>query len=197
MNCVGRDNHKYFFLFLFYVTMGCIYMACFSVPPFYVITYNHKRFSKFQPKRIDSGMLSLCSVLPLTLSLAVGGMMLWHFYLLATAQTSPEFAMNCRHRLSAYKQGKKWSSEKDLGFVKNWQMRFGLENNNFWYILWLFPFCYTPSVNMYNKVDMQDEVSDIECTATYNSSNDHNDINEANNTQIQQRTPGKTQIYNV
>lgn len=194
MNCVGRDNHKYFFLFLFYVTIGCIYMACFSVPPFYVITYKHKRFSKFQPRRIDSGMLSLCSVLPLTLSFAVGGMMLWHFYLLASAQTSPEFAINCHHRLRAYKQGKKFSSKKDLGFVKNWQTRFGLENNNFWYILWLFPFLYTPSVNTYNNIDMQGEISDIERTTRYDSSND---INGTNNIQIQQRTPGKTQIYNV
>ena len=160
MNCVGRDNHKYFFLFLFYVTTGCLYLACFSVPPFYTITYYHKRFSEFQPRRIDHGMLSLCAILPMTLTVAVGGMMLWHCYLLGTAQTSPEFALNCHSKLRAYKKGQRWSNPKDMGFAKNWQTRFGLENNNFWFILWLFPYVYEPSKKNYDRVEIEEDLED-------------------------------------
>ncbi len=197
MNCVGRENHKYFFLFLFYVTIGCLYLASFSVLPFYTITYRHKRFSKFQPRHIDSGMLSLCAVLPLTLTLAVGGMMLWHLYLLGTAQTSPEFAFNCQAKMRAYKQGKRWINKKDLGFVKNWKKRFGLENNNFWYILWLFPYLYKPKVNEYNKISVDDDMNVVELGLRNNNNNKiGGNINE--NIQIQQRTPNSsTTIHHV
>lgn len=143
MNCVGRHNHSYFFLFLFYVTTGCLFFSGFSVPPFYSLHFRHRKFSKYQPKHLDHGMLSLSAILPLTLSVAVGAMMVWHGYLLATCQTSLEFPNNFWKKYKAYKLGNSWTHLKDRGIVRNWQTRFGVSGERLWWILWLFPYLRT------------------------------------------------------
>ena len=89
--CIGYHNHSYFFLFLFYVTVGCIYLSTWAFPIFYSCTIK-RQWHKWGSinKATDRFALTLLGVLPLTFVIAVGGMMLWHALILACGVTSLE-----------------------------------------------------------------------------------------------------------
>ncbi len=89
--CVGYHNHAYFFLFLFYVVVGCLYLVCFTLPLFYSAIMHHHpdRWNGINLRR-DRFALTLLGVLPSTFVIAVGAMMVWHAAILACAVTSLE-----------------------------------------------------------------------------------------------------------
>jgi hypothetical protein len=90
--CIGYHNHAYFFLFLFYVVVGCLYLCTWTVPMFYsIIIQRQFRVWEGVEVRRDRFALTMLGVLPSTFVIAVGGMMIWHGIILACGATSLEF----------------------------------------------------------------------------------------------------------
>ena len=89
--CVGYHNHSYFFLFLFYVSVGCLYVCLFTVPLFYSCTVRRRPqdWHGINMRR-DRFAITLLGVLPATFVVCVGAMMLWHAVALACGATSLE-----------------------------------------------------------------------------------------------------------
>lgn len=90
-------------------------------------------------------MLCLCVVL------VVGGMLLWHVYLVLTAQGTIDVHTNRNAARAAKAKGKAWKNVFDLGFKRNWQERFDCRGR-LWWLSWLFPRLSPPKGNGYQHV---------------------------------------------
>jgi hypothetical protein len=90
-------------------------------------------------------MLCLCVVL------VVGGMLIWHIYLVLTAQGTIDVHSNRSASRAAKAQGKPWKNVFDLGFKRNWQERFD-SRGRLWWLTWLLPRLSPPKGNGYQHV---------------------------------------------
>jgi hypothetical protein len=86
--CVAYNNHKYFLQFLVYTTFGCAYSA---------LTMGICSISIFEQERAirnmtwtDKNNMVLASVLSVSLSIAIGILLLTHLYMIWTNQGSVE-----------------------------------------------------------------------------------------------------------
>jgi hypothetical protein len=77
-------------------------------------------------------------LLPEAVVLAVGGMLLWHTYLVLTAQGTIDFQKNRDEAAEARQQGRVWRNVHDLGPARNWQERFDAQGR-WWMLTWLLP----------------------------------------------------------
>jgi hypothetical protein len=87
-------------------------------------------------------MLCMCVVL------VVGGMLLWHTYLVLTAQGTIDVQSNRAAARAAAAQGLKWCNVFHLGLAKNWQERFD-SRGRLWWLRWSFPRLSPPRGNGY------------------------------------------------
>lgn len=90
-------------------------------------------------------MLCLCVVL------VVGGMLLWHVYLVLTAQGTIDVHSNRSAARAARAKGKTWRNVFDLGYKRNWQERFD-SRGRWWWVTWLLPRLSPPKGNGYQHV---------------------------------------------
>jgi len=118
-NCVGFHNHRYFILFLIYLCVGCLYVSVLSFFPFYAST-DYREVSG--PNKTA---VLFVFVMTLSVMIAVGMLLIWHLYLVFTAQTTIEVYYNRNKARHAHMRGETYHNEYDLGFVKNWQIFFG------------------------------------------------------------------------
>ena len=143
--CVGCHNHHYFFLFLMYTTLGCLYVALWARPAWWEFSVRHIQRSGLEYSQRLA--LTLMTVLPASLCVCVGGMMIWHGYILLTAQTSPEFAVNMLEMRQTPGGICKWASKYDSGgFKENWKNVFCVEDHRFWYLAWAMPYIRSRSM---------------------------------------------------
>ena len=166
--CIGYNNHSYFFLFLFYVVVGCLYLAAWTVPMFYSIVV-HKQYRAWEGVQIrrDRFALTMMGILPATFVIAVGAMMIWHGVVLACGATSLEFryvvdwlkdvVARCRRRNNSIAQestggGKQRQHPFDQGgFAENWKEIFGVRGRKLWWLLWCMPISHVRSGNGIDK----------------------------------------------
>lgn len=120
-NCVGFYNHRYFVLFLFYLWLGCSYVAIMSFQPFRSTT-NFKIPWRGWSSR---GTIIFTFVITISISLAVGFMLLWQLYLAMTGQTTIEFYYNQYMSKKAANRGDSWQNPYNLGIRKNLHLFFG------------------------------------------------------------------------
>lgn len=80
----------------------------------------------------------LAMLLCATVALAVGGMLLWHTYLVLTAQGTIDFHQFRADSHDAALRGFKWRNPFDLGPKRNWQERFDA-HGRWWALSWLCP----------------------------------------------------------
>ena len=76
MNCVGHKNHRYFLLFLFYVTLGCIFITFTGYTRFYT-----------KPR---SNSVRICFVLAFVFSIVLFLFTAWHALLILSGSTTIE-----------------------------------------------------------------------------------------------------------
>lgn len=153
--CIGHHNHPYFFLFLFYVVFGCAFLSLHTLPLWWSAILRRRHVAGLSMPR-DRTALTLVSILPSTLSVAVGLMMTWHAIIICCGCTSLEipsvmrflshhmkqccFAQDPRLqtagmpvRLHRYDQG---------GIKANWKEFFGVRQHRFWYLTWCLPIAH-------------------------------------------------------
>lgn len=115
-NCVGYRNHKYFLLFLFYLTIGALFfLLCGS-----------SQVSRVFHGKLTSGPFLFASVLCLAASIASFCFLVWNIILVTTNQTTIEFLTNFSQREK---------NVYNLGYFRNLEEVFG---NSRWYT-WLLP----------------------------------------------------------
>eukprot|EP00041_Stephanoeca_diplocostata_P018171 m.378916 g.378916 ORF g.378916 m.378916 type:complete len:323 (-) comp20941_c1_seq3:1098-2066(-) len=140
--CVGHFNHRHFFLFMWYIWLGCVYVASVSHGPFMArknIRAQLRRENRMGEYKMElarqgipeqSSQLSFCFVLTCAVTFALGILIIWHIYLISTSQTTIEFYSNALKRRRAREHGETWKNPYHLGFKYNWYSFLGVEEGN-------------------------------------------------------------------
>ncbi|KAJ3124015.1 Palmitoyltransferase zdhhc15 [Nowakowskiella sp. JEL0407] len=101
-NCVGHHNHRYFYLFLAFLTLACLYYCIMCTP----IAFDMWREREPQwPSLWTKPSLLTTFVLAGAMFFSVGGLCAWHTYLILTAQTTIEFYYNRDAYVAARSRG--------------------------------------------------------------------------------------------
>jgi len=116
-NCVGQDNYRHFFLFLFYLTVGCAFVVIITCPTWFYEAPDHL-YRHEAPVMFVS---LLCSAA----FFAVGGLFALHLYLLLSNQTTIEMYFNRTKSREAKKRGMSYTNPYDLGAKRNFEAVFG------------------------------------------------------------------------
>eukprot|EP01094_Clydonella_sp_ATCC50884_P000261 TRINITY_DN10209_c0_g1_i1.p1 TRINITY_DN10209_c0_g1~~TRINITY_DN10209_c0_g1_i1.p1 ORF type:complete len:337 (-),score=58.67 TRINITY_DN10209_c0_g1_i1:496-1506(-) len=135
-NCIGHRNQKFFVLFLFYVSTGCLYLSAMCLSPFLNARSRFQRTASGSVLVIPPGTISFMFILGLSIGISVGLMLLWHIYLVASAQTTIEFYNNRVTASHLRETGVTFRNPHDHGLHKNFDNVFG--PNSLWW-RWLLP----------------------------------------------------------
>lgn len=143
-SCVGHYNHRFFFLFMAYIWLGCVYVASVSYGPYHerkTLRYQlrkENRMADFQSELVARGMplnasqLSFAFVLTMAVVFALGLLLFWHVFLVSTSQTTIEFYTNMMRKRNARQEGRVWKNPYFHGYYKNWRLFMGLRNGDSW-----------------------------------------------------------------
>eukprot|EP00270_Netrium_digitus_P005477 TRINITY_DN17273_c0_g1_i1.p1 TRINITY_DN17273_c0_g1~~TRINITY_DN17273_c0_g1_i1.p1 ORF type:complete len:347 (+),score=55.23 TRINITY_DN17273_c0_g1_i1:84-1124(+) len=132
-NCVGYRNYRFFFVFLFYMWLGCGYAAFMSSLPL------------FTKAAIDPPPTVVCAfVLAIAVFVALTFLLLWHIYLSATSQSTIDFYWNRQKRREARKRGMVWVNVYDIGLWGNFASALGVRGCWRVVLMLLFPSAHTP-----------------------------------------------------
>ena len=136
--CVGWGNYPFFVRFLFYVWLGCLYIAAVSALPF--VGSVRGRGPPLVAVAGVMGMLDartrlqLCFALAIAVGLAISGLFGWHVYLVATCQTSIEWYDNSSSAKRMRLRGRVFHSRWDLGWARNVEEVFGTRSLWAWHL---------------------------------------------------------------
>ncbi|KAJ6232484.1 palmitoyltransferase zdhhc16 [Anaeramoeba flamelloides] len=100
-DCVGHYNHKFFLLFLMYLSLGCLYVVLCTLPAFLVDigwlkSTSIPEYSNFTFAFIICGSVLIC----------ISFLLFWHTYLALTNQTTIDFYENREAEKESKKKGK-------------------------------------------------------------------------------------------
>ncbi|KAI9208652.1 DHHC palmitoyltransferase-domain-containing protein [Polychytrium aggregatum] len=140
-NCVGYHNHRYFYLFLVYLTIACVYFVICMAPIMLRYYWYHQEVDWG-----SGGMKHLAAfgfLLAFALIFGVGSLMSWHTYLVLTGQTTIEYYDNQSKRKLARLRGDVYINEFDLGTIRNARIFFGIGKKFPWYTI-LLPIAVPP-----------------------------------------------------
>ncbi|KAG7386636.1 Chitin synthase, class 2 [Phytophthora pseudosyringae] len=130
-NCIGRDNYRYFFSFLAWLTIGCYYAAYMSYRAAYTDLSRDQYAKMLVLAEVSALNISASKTLQFVFAisaaagLAVSILATWHAFLIATAQTSVELQIN-RYPRNRRRHGGKVVSPYSTGSLHgNWELVFG------------------------------------------------------------------------
>ncbi|KAJ8365350.1 hypothetical protein SKAU_G00141810 [Synaphobranchus kaupii] len=181
-NCVGHFNHRYFFCFCLFMTMGCVYCSVSSRDMFIdaysaiesnssmeeetqgeVVTQAGLLFSilppglvtgqsyyqtppppyNFKDKMFHKSIIYLW-VLTSSVTIALGGLTLWHAILITRGETSIERHINKKETQRLKNSGKVFRNPHHFGMINNWKVLFGVEKRSHWLTRVLLPSGHGP-----------------------------------------------------
>ncbi|XP_029926728.1 palmitoyltransferase ZDHHC16A isoform X2 [Myripristis murdjan] len=149
-NCVGHFNHRYFFSFCLFMTMGCVYCSV-SGRNLFLDAYNALETNyqtppppyTFKDKMIHKSIIYMW-VLTSTVGVALGGLTIWHAVLISRGETSIERHINNKERKRMAKRGKLYKNPFSYGRLNNWRIFFGVEKRSHWVTRVLLPSGHAP-----------------------------------------------------
>jgi hypothetical protein len=129
-NCVGLKNHKFFYLFLFYMVMGLIHYFITTI----ICVIRFARNLDGVPPLTFIAII-MCSVFLLPISCMIFMFFGWNTYLLITNQTSIESHMNgdIKNDLHRQKKQTKYHNPYELSVIHNISAVLG-KNKFTWFI---------------------------------------------------------------
>lgn len=149
-NCVGHFNHRYFFSFCLYMTLGCIYCS-FSSRNLFLEAYNAVESYYQSPPPEYTLMESTAHkciiflwVLTSSVAVALGGLTLWHAMLITRGETSVERHINKKETKRLKERGRAFRNPYHHGRVNNWKLMFGVEKRSHWLTRVLLPSTHPP-----------------------------------------------------
>ncbi|XP_071986981.1 palmitoyltransferase ZDHHC16 isoform X1 [Engystomops pustulosus] len=153
-NCVGHYNHRYFFSFCLFMTLGCIYCSISSRVMFreaYAAIEKMKHheaerlqlagnetYSQTPPpafsfrERVFHKCIIYLWVLCSSVAVALGALTLWHAMLITRGETSIERHINKKERKRLQGKGKTFHNPYSYGRFSNWRLFFGVETQLQW-----------------------------------------------------------------
>ncbi|XP_038599725.1 palmitoyltransferase ZDHHC16 isoform X4 [Tachyglossus aculeatus] len=165
-NCVGHFNHRYFFSFCFFMTLGCFYCSFSSWDLFreaYAAIEKMKQLHKDRPQatvnqtyqqtppppfsfweRFSHKSIIYLWVLCSSVGLALGLLTLWHAALISRGETSIERHINRKERQRLQKKGKVFRNPYNYGFLDNWKVFLGVDTGRHWVTRVLLPSRHLP-----------------------------------------------------
>ncbi|XP_077311806.1 palmitoyltransferase ZDHHC16 isoform X3 [Lithobates pipiens] len=154
-NCVGHYNHRYFFSFCLFMTLGCIYCSISSRVMFRdayaaIEKFKHQEkerlkfagnetfYSQTPPptftfrERVFHKCIIYLWVLCSSVALALGALTLWHAMLITRGETSIERHINKKERKRLLAMGKVFYNPYSYGRGGNWRLFFGVQTKLHW-----------------------------------------------------------------
>ncbi|XP_047465935.1 palmitoyltransferase ZDHHC16B isoform X2 [Mugil cephalus] len=150
-NCVGHFNHRYFFSFCLFMTLGCVYCSISSKDLFLDSYEAIESYYQTPPPdytfRETAAHKSIVFLWVLTSSVAValGGLTLWHAILISRGETSVERHINRKEANRLRDKGKVFRNPYHQGKMNNWKLLFGVEETRHWFTRVLLPSSHLPS----------------------------------------------------
>ncbi|XP_075072023.1 palmitoyltransferase ZDHHC16 isoform X2 [Mixophyes fleayi] len=144
-NCVGHYNHRYFFSFCLFMTMGCIYCSISSRVMFREAYAAIETYSQTPPPsysfrdRVFHKCIIYLWVLCSSVAVALGALTLWHTMLITRGETSIERHINKKERKRLLDKGKVFHNPFSYGRYSNWRLFFGVERKLQWITRVLLP----------------------------------------------------------
>uniref|UniRef100_A0A2H6MZH4 Palmitoyltransferase n=1 Tax=Micrurus carvalhoi TaxID=3147026 RepID=A0A2H6MZH4_9SAUR len=165
-NCVGHYNHRYFFSFMLFMTMGCIYSSISGWDMFWEayaaiekmklldkeklhVTAN-QTYSQTPPpifsfrQRAFHKSIVYAWVLCSSVAVALGALTLWHSALITRGETSIERHINRKEKKRLQKKGKIFRNPYSFGPLGNWKVFLGVERQRHWITRVLLPSPHLP-----------------------------------------------------
>ncbi|KFP83047.1 putative palmitoyltransferase ZDHHC16, partial [Apaloderma vittatum] len=161
-NCVGHYNHRYFFSFCLFMTMGCIYCSisgwemfrdayaaiefgrrALSLGLFHTYYHPPPPTFSFRERAFHKSVVYLW-VLCSSVALPLGALTLWHAALITRGETSIERHINKKERQRLQKKGKVFRNPYSYGSCDNWKVFLGVETPRHWLTRVLLPSSHLP-----------------------------------------------------
>lgn len=147
-NCVGHYNHRYFFSFCLFMTLGCIYCSVSSREMFVdaYLTINMATVAptiSFREKAFHKAIIYLW-VLCSSVALALCGLTLWHMVLIMCGETSIERHINKKERQRQQQKGRVFRNPFHAGKLNNLKIFLGIEKRSHWVTRLLLPSSHLP-----------------------------------------------------
>ncbi|XP_033840467.1 palmitoyltransferase ZDHHC16B [Periophthalmus magnuspinnatus] len=149
-NCVGHFNHRYFFSFCLYMTLGCVYCSI-SSRNLFIEAYNAVE-SYYQTPPPEFTVMETTGhkciiflwVLTSSVAVALGGLTLWHAMLITRGETSVERHINKKETRRLKERGRVFRNPYHHGRINNWKLLFGVEKRSHWLTRVLLPSAHLP-----------------------------------------------------
>ncbi|XP_066474973.1 palmitoyltransferase ZDHHC16 isoform X2 [Tiliqua scincoides] len=149
-NCVGHYNHRYFFSFCLFMTMGCIYSSISGWDLFWEAYAAIESYSQTPPpifsfrQRAFHKSIVYAWVLCSSVALALGALMLWHAALITRGETSIERHINRKEKKRLRLKGKVFRNPYNYGPLGNWKVFLGIDTKRHWITRVLLPSSHPP-----------------------------------------------------
>ncbi|KAM9052958.1 palmitoyltransferase ZDHHC16 isoform 3-T3 [Megaptera novaeangliae] len=168
-NCVGHYNHRYFFSFCFFMTLGCVYCSYGSWDLFreaYAAIEKMKQLDKNKlqavanqtyhqtppptfsfRERVTHKSLVYLWFLCSSVALALGALTVWHAVLISRGETSIERHINKKERRRLQAKGRVFRNHYNYGCLDNWKVFLGVDTGRHWLTRVLLPSSHLPHGN--------------------------------------------------
>ncbi|XP_069756395.1 palmitoyltransferase ZDHHC16-like isoform X3 [Narcine bancroftii] len=152
-NCVGHFNHRYFFSFCLFMTLGCVYCSVSSrqlfVDAYLTINVSDQSMSTAAPtisfrERAYHKCIIYLWVLCSSVALALSGLTLWHIVLILSGETSIERHINKKERQRQKQKGLVFRNPYHAGKLNNLKLFLGIEKPSHWITHLLLPSSHLP-----------------------------------------------------
>lgn len=149
-SCVGHFNHRYFFSFCLYMTLGCIYCSINSRTLFFEAYYAVESYYQTPPPEFTlmestaHKCIIFLWVLTSSVAVALGGLTLWHAMLITRGETSVERHINRKETRRLKEMGRVFRNPYHHGRLNNWKLMFGVEKRSHWLTRVLLPSTHPP-----------------------------------------------------